>query len=241
MPVRLHIHVVFAAVLAILLLHLFTSSTFAANNFNPAQQGDVLLQQGWQQLKMKDFQASLTSLQLARSMYSQVVPANSEQARGLQGRQARALALTAVAYRNLGNFTKAVDYAQRALSLGRQINDILTINWASQVLAALERTNQPNNIVSRPQTGSDNCPERCQQQYPDMADTGAFLDCLEACLGREGHHAEQMSREREIRENRDRSSKAAHNQKCQDEYNARIARGDDPMAAWQSYSHCVQY
>jgi tetratricopeptide (TPR) repeat protein len=237
MRIRLYSGVVFTVVLAVCL---FKSSTFAANNFNSAQQGDVLLQQGWQQLKSNDFQASLTSLQSARSMYSQVVPATSEQVRGLQGRQARTLALTAVAYRNLGNFTKAVDYAQRALSLGRQINDKLTINWASQVLAALERTNQPN-VVSRPQTGLDNCAERCQQQYPDMADTGAFLDCLEACQGREGHYAEQESRYREMRENRDRSDKDAHNQKCQDEYNARIARGDDPMAAWQSYSHCVQY
>ena len=224
----------------ILLVCLFITKAFAQNNLNPAQQADVLLQQGWQQLKTNDIQGSLTSLQLALSMYSQVVPANSEQLRGLQGRQARTLALTAVAYQHIGNLKKACDYSQRALSLGMKTHDNFSINLSSQVLASLERTNQ-QNIVTRPQKGSQNCAERCQQQYPDMADTGAFLDCLDACMGKEGHHAEQISRNLESRENRVRSSKSAHNQKCEDEYKARIARGDDPMAAALSYSHCVEY
>jgi len=85
------------------------------------------------------------------------------------------------------------------------------------------------------------CPERCDQKYQSIGETGPLLDCLEACMGRVGNHTERMQQRQEAQNNRNRANKNFHNQQCENEYNARIARGADATYAASIYSHCVQY
>lgn len=243
MSTRLHFRIFITLVLVGCM---FISRASAQDNFNLAQQADQFLQEGGRQLKNNNFQEALTSFQSARSMYTQIaIPANNKQAiTALQTRMSRILAMMAVSYQGLEDSTRAGDYAQRALTLGKQINDKFTIYYATQVLSNLNRTNKPD-VVSRPQVQTDTCSARCNQQHPNEAllDEGAgpFLDCLEACQGRIGNYTKGESRDRQLRDDRHRTITDEHNKQCQDKYNSGLAHGSDSMSGALSYSHCVQY
>jgi hypothetical protein len=196
------------------------SQAFAQGYSNPLQQSDQLLQQGDQQLGNNDFQGALSSFQSALSMYSQIV--NSAIANNdtvpikLQVRISRAIAATAVAYQGLGDAKNAGDYAQKALTLGNQLNDQFTIQNATQVLANIKRGNQPK-IISRPQIQAETCQDRCDQMYPtggngeyQVGTMGAWQDCYDACEGKVGHRAERQL-DRQLNDSRNGSGGAASN------------------------------
>jgi tetratricopeptide (TPR) repeat protein len=191
MSARLYFRFFTALILAGLMI---MAQAFAQGYSNPIQQSDQLLQQGDQQLGNNDFQGALASFQSALSMYSQIVNtaiANNDTVPiKLQVRISRAVAATAIAYQGRGDSTKAGDYAQKALILGKQLNDQFTIQNATQVLANINRGNQPN-VISRPQLQANTCENRCYQQYPSepngeyqIGTMGAWQDCLDACDGK---------------------------------------------------------
>jgi tetratricopeptide (TPR) repeat protein len=207
---------------------------FAQGYSNPIQQSDQLLQQGDQQLGNNDFQGALTSFQSALSMYSQIVNttiANNDSVPiKLQIRISRALAATAVAYQGLGDSTNASDYAQKALILGKQLNDRFTIQNATQVLANINRGHQPN--ISRSQIQTNTCDDRCSEPYTP-GHMSIYIQCIEAgCRG-----TETMEKQ----ENQRQANKDQQNQQCENEYNAQMARGVDGTTASLRYSHCIQH
>jgi len=88
------------------------------------------------------------------------------------------------------------------------------------------------------------CFERCEQQYPKetvVMGVGGWIDCIEACQGRNSNYEQRETAHRERREQIEDMNRNANNQKCQDEYNAAIVRGVDPSSAALRYSRCVQY
>jgi len=206
----------------------------AARAQSPAQQGDMLLQRGTEQLRRNDFPAALGSLQLALSLYGQItapIGADDQFRVALQGRRSRTMAFIAAAYEGLGNAAGASKFAQQALALGQSINDSMTIRLAGKVLNDLATTAQAPSGTA--------CMNRCQQL--PMASAGPFVDCLNRCTGVESHAAQDEEDERQARESRNGIARDMHNGQCQREYELSLQRGADGMSAASRYGRCAQY